>query len=315
MNYFDFNLIANSVTLKFTCPFCGNENTTDSLYVPEPNYSAETGRESTNSQDYEHNCTTCDNLFNIELHNSYNGGFGTITSNSVSEIKNIEVEEYFLEDDYLDFYDDYDYNTEVGYYEDFKREIGEIYGILEDSKNLIHKSSLYKMLYAHTITIMETYLSDNLIQKVLSSEEIKRKFIEIYKDYKTKKICFTNIFEELDNLEKTIKKDLQEIMYHNLSKIKPIYKQTLNVNFGDIKEIMKCINYRHHIIHRNGKDKEGNPIQIEIKDIEDVLQKVYNFISNIEKQISPNIIIEDINSIKNSSIIITTSIKDIELPF
>lgn len=318
MSDFGFNLTASSISIKFTCPFCDEENEIDSIFVPEPDYSAETGHESTNSEYYKHNCIKCDELFNIELHNSYNGGYGQIESDSDNgiDINGIEIEEYFPEDDYNDFYDDYDYNTKEGYYEDFKREIVEIYRILEDSKNLIHKNSLHKMLYAHTITIMETYLSDTLIQKILSSEEIKRKFIEKYKDYNTKKIFFKDILSELEKLEKTIKTDLQELIYHNLGKIKPIYEAILDIEFGDdTSKIMQCVNKRHHIVHRNGKDKDNNPIQINIEDVEDVLEKVYNFISNIEKQISPNIKIEDIKALKNSAIIITDAINDIELPF
>jgi GTP1/Obg family GTP-binding protein len=171
------------------------------------------------------------------------------------------------------------------------------------------------MLYAHTITIMETYLSDTLIQKILSSKEIKRKFIENYTDYDTKKICFKDILSELEKLEKTIKTDLQELIYHNLGKIKPIYKAILDIEFGkdETSKIMHCVNKRHHIVHRNGKDKEDNPIQINIKDVEDVLEKVYNFISNIEKQISPSIEIEDIKELKNSAIIIKEAINN--LPF
>lgn len=310
MSDFNFNLIASSISIKFTCPFCNEENETDGYYVPEPDYSAETGHESTNSEYYEHNCIKCDELFNIELHNSYNGGYGQIESDSDNgiDINDIDIEEYYNE-----FYDDYDYNTEVGYYEDFKREIVEIYSILENSKNLIHKNSLHKMLYAHTITIMETYLSDTLIQKILSSKEIKRKFIENYTDYDTKKICFKDILSELEKLEKTIKTDLQELIYHNLGKIKPIYKAILDIEFGkdETSKIMQCVNKRHHIVHRNGKDKDNNQIQINIEDVEDVLEKVYNFISNIEKQISPSIEIENIKALKNSAIITN----DIELPF
>jgi hypothetical protein len=314
MNYFDFNLIADYISIKFTCPFCNEENETEDYYVPEPDYSAETGSESTNSEYYKHNCINCDKLFNIELHNSYHGGFGQIESDSDNDI---DINDIKIEEHYNDFYDDYDYNTEVGYYEDFKREIFEIYSILEDSKKLIHKNSLHKMLYAHTITIMETYLSDTLIQKILSSEEIKRIFIKKYKDYDTKKICFKDILCELEKLEKTIKTDLQELIYHDLGKIRPIYKATLDIEFGDdiSKEIMQCVNKRHHIVHRNGKDKDNNPILINIEDVEDVLKKVYNFISNIEKQISPSIEIEDIKSLKNSAIIIKEAINDIELPF
>lgn len=192
MSDFDFNLTANNISIEFTCPFCSKENKTEFFYNPEPDYSAETGSESTNSEYYEHNCTNCDceELFNIELHNSYNGGYGRIESendiNKDIEISNID--EIFPEDDYNDFYDDYDYYAEVKYYEEFKNGISEIYCILEENKKSLCKNPLYKMLYAHTITIMETYLSDTLIQKILSSEEIRRKFIENYKDYDNKQI-------------------------------------------------------------------------------------------------------------------------------
>jgi hypothetical protein len=108
MNDFNFNLTASSISIKFTCPFCNEENETDGYNVPEPDYSAETGSESTNSEYYEHNCINCDELFNIELHNSYNGGFGQIESDSDNgiDINDIEIEEYFPEDDCNDFYDD-----------------------------------------------------------------------------------------------------------------------------------------------------------------------------------------------------------------
>lgn len=54
MATFEFNPIADFIVLKFVCPFCGEENETDALYVPTPDFSAETHHDSVNSEDYEH---------------------------------------------------------------------------------------------------------------------------------------------------------------------------------------------------------------------------------------------------------------------
>lgn len=45
---------------------------------------------------------------------------------------------------------------------------------------------------------------------------------------------------------------------------------------------MKCIDIRHDIVHRNGKDKEGNLQDISKEDVLDLAEKVSKFIGNIE---------------------------------
>ena len=88
---------------------------------------------------------------------------------------------------------------------------------------------LYRTLYANVISSMEAYLSDRLIQKVLSSEETKRKFVEGFKDYKDEKIAVSDIFKHLENLDYRIIKTLREIIYHNLPRVKNIYNSVLGI--------------------------------------------------------------------------------------
>lgn len=47
---------------------------------------------------------------------------------------------------------------------------------------------------------------------------------------------------------------------------------------------MKCISIRHDIVHRNGKDKNGNLRDISKDDVSILAQKVSDFIQNIENQ-------------------------------
>lgn len=49
---------------------------------------------------------------------------------------------------------------------------------------------------------------------------------------------------------------------------------------------MKAVEKRHHIIHRNGKDKDGNAIVITKSDVEELINNIIVFVENIEKQLN-----------------------------
>ena len=271
MASFDFNPIADYVVLKFKCPECGTENETDALSVPTPDFAAENHRDSCNYDEYEHECSNCGHIFDITINNGIYGGDGEI-----SDVDDVSVEEEFPEDDY---------------YEEFKssffdEHVVETIDVLDkiDALDEISRKLLYRTLYANVISSMEAYLSDRLIQKVLSSEDNKRLFVENFKDFNDSKISISDIFKQMENLDSYIKKTLRDIIYHNLPRVKNIYKTTLSVDLCDVSELMKCISIRHDIVHRNGKDKNGNLRDISKDDVSILAQKVSDFIQNIENQ-------------------------------
>ena len=272
MATFEFNPIADFIVLKFVCPFCGEENETDALYVPTPDFSAETHHDSVNSEDYEHQCHKCDHLFEITVYNGFYGGDGEISD--IDE--GVSVEEDFPEEDYEEEY-------KSAYFDEHVRETIDVLDKIEVLDE-VSKKLLYRTLYANVISSMEAYLSDRLIQKVLSSEETKRHFVENFKDFEDVKISLSDIYENIENIESRIKKSLREIIYHHLPRIRNIYKSTLNIDLGDISDLMKCVSIRHDIVHRNGKDKDGNLQVINKNDVEELATKVTEFIRNIESQ-------------------------------
>lgn len=77
---------------------------------------------------------------------------------------------------------------------------------------------------------------------------------------------------------------MREIIYHHLPRVKNIYKSTLDIDLGNISELMECISIRHDIVHRNGKDKDGNLQNINKEDIVRLASIVSDFIRNIESQ-------------------------------
>lgn len=274
MASFEFNPIANFVVLRFKCPECGHDNETDALYVPVPDFTAENHSDSCNSEDYEHECPNCGHLFEITLNNGMYGGDGEITD--VEDGLSVEEEFPDNEDDYEEYKSTF-----------FDEHVKDTIEVLDKIDVLDERSRklLYRTLYANVISSMEAYLSDRLIQKVMSSEETKRKFVEGFKDYKDEKIAVSDIFKHLENLDSRIIKTLREIIYHNLPRVKNIYNSVLGINLGEkivISDLMKCIGIRHDIVHRNGKDKEGNLQDISKEDVLELAEKVSKFIGSIE---------------------------------
>lgn len=273
MASFEFNPIATYLTLKFTCPNCGQICESDAMCPPSPDWSAETHHDSVNSEDYDC-CCDCGTEYPITLHCGFWGGDGEIEG-----VDSVEVEEEFEDENYEDnndFYAYYDVHIE-----DTMKAVEAIVELPAQVKTI-----LYRTLYANLIACMESYLSDKFIQAVLKDKESKRKFVETFKDYNDVKFSVSQIFSKYDNLDQYIKKTLKDVIYHNLPKVKGMYKDALDIDIGDISELMKCVSIRHHIVHRNGRDKDGNLINIEKEDIEALADKLSMFIENIERQFS-----------------------------
>lgn len=275
MASFDFNPIADYVVLSFKCPECNAFNETEALPIPTPDFSAETHHDSINYENYEHECSNCGHLFDITINNGIYGGDGDISD--VNNEDGVSVEEGFPEEDYEEYKSSF-----------FDEHVKETIDVLDkiDILDEVSRKLLYRTLYANVISSMEAYLSDRLIQKVLSSETVKRQFIENFKDFKEHKISMSDIFKQMEGLDSFIRKTLREIIYHNLPRVKNIYKTTFGIDFGDVSGLMKSIAIRHDIVHRNGKDKNGVLCEISKDDVLTLAEQVSFFIGNIESGFS-----------------------------
>ncbi|MFC1590958.1 hypothetical protein ACFL43_00370 [Thermodesulfobacteriota bacterium] len=144
------------------------------------------------------------------------------------------------------------------------------------------------LLFSSVITALETYLSDAFINTVLSDKEKMRKFVETNKDFKDIKFSLDQAYSIIDSIDKKIKEYLFNLMWHNLEKVKIIYKKTLGIRFpDDMSAIHKHIKIRHDLVHRGGKDKNGNQITVTDEDLsillDDVMVFVEDMTNNLEK--------------------------------
>ena len=142
-----------------------------------------------------------------------------------------------------------------------------------------------KMLYLNVIIAMETYLSDALINTVVNNNELIKKLLSKTPDFKPRKFTSKELVLWLDDTKRAAMELLLDISYHNIWKVKSMYKNVLEIDFPeDMEDIQKAVMIRHDIVHRNGKTKEGVEIAIIKENIKQIIVKAQSFIKNIDDQ-------------------------------
>lgn len=273
---FEFNPTADFIVLTVKCPECGSE-ICQSVDVPSPDFSAETHRDSVNQDSDELYCDNCGKEISVCLYCGYGGGDGEI--DDIDEEDLICVDEHFPEEDW-DNIDDEFYNNYIDpHVKDLSESLNHIEILPEPTKKIIHRN-----FYANVISCMEAYLSDIAIGKIMQNEEYKRRFVKTSPHFNKTSIKASDIYDYYGELDKTIQAQLRDIIYHKLGQVKQLYKATFNIDLGEIGPLMKAIQRRHDIVHRNGHDKEGRIVEITKEDVQQLITMVSNFITNIENQ-------------------------------
>jgi uncharacterized protein YqgV (UPF0045/DUF77 family)/transcription elongation factor Elf1 len=270
-----------SVQIKFKCNNCEAEVISERIGVPSPDYSADSAGDSFNENDGFAVCEVCEKEYEITVWASFASGY--IDVQDISDEDVIEVIEHPEElDEYIDDQIDAILNISM-FIEAFKNEIENLKKINEIyvGDNELQKT-LQRQLFSSAITCLEDYLSSTLINEVLNNEENFKRFVRTFHGIRDRKFNLSEIYEKMSQLEDIVKKELIDVIYHDLPKVKGMYKDTLEIELPDISELMKIIQKRHDMVHRNGKDKEGNQVEINKDIITDTINTVYDFVKEID---------------------------------
>lgn len=281
----EFNCFtAEKLNVSFICPYCENEIEDTIYHIPTPDFEGDSFS-TTCTDDYGSiECDNCQHIYDYTIQSSSIGGFLHIEDIPDDGYHSINIEEIG--------YDDYEEavldNTK--YYRTFENQIINIKELNKlEVRDISSNFLLNNLLFTNIITTLETYLSDALITNVLENKIFFIKFVETFKDFNKRKIELNKLYETIPKMKDIVKKELLELMYHNLSKISGIYKDTLDVEFPDFSEVAKLIKIRHDLVHRNGKDKDGKIITIENDKLLESISYVQTFINSIEEQMNENL--------------------------
>jgi len=167
----------------------------------------------------------------------------------------------------------------------FDAQIRNILEILEVEVSSDAQFSLLVMLHGHIVAAVESYLASTFIREVTNSDYLIRKLIETDPVFSEMTFTLKEIYRKHESLQLTVATYLHNLIFHNLSKVKPMFKSVLNCDFGDISWLFGAVNIRHHCVHRAGLDKEGNKVNLSKESIIDLANRSSKLVHFIEIKI------------------------------
>lgn len=274
MASFEFDPLARFIYVKWKCPKCGCENCSDAITPPTPDFSAETNHDSIESDGTTDICAQCDHEVEINLYTGMWSADGDI---------DVDEENFLgIEEEQSEFAEDY-YDPEQ--YAVTKTETEKMLDAIEPLDSDV-KAKLYQLLYANIISKMETFLNDTIVKYVMENEERKRHFVQTYQPLATQNFPMSSIFDKYKSLDSIIRNALAAIVYHDLKLVNKLYESNTGIPIDPCKEIKDAIVIRHDIVHRNGKDKDGNTRVITKEDVTKLANVVENFIFDIDAKVT-----------------------------
>jgi len=148
-------------------------------------------------------------------------------------------------------------------------------------------SSLQRMCYVSIITAMEAYLGDILRCEIFSRPTVKERFVASYEPFKKMKFTLAELYTRLSAIDGEIKDALNGLSLHKIDTAKKIFSSTLMAEFpaASLPFLGAAVEHRHHIVHRNGRDTDGEQLLIGHHDVAELALKVMEFTRAIDKQI------------------------------
>jgi hypothetical protein len=187
-------------------------------------------------------------------------------------------------------YDDYlvdDIALITEYHSNFISAIHDIEKLLETVIDGSVSGCFHRLLFVNVITALETYLSDAFINTVMHDPALMRRFIETTPEFQNEKVALSEVFTALEKIEQRAKGHLVDVVWHNLKRVKPMYRDTLDIDFPkDNSAVFSAIRKRHDIVHRNGKTKDGEEIMISHQDVIDLISAIQAFTHYVDEQLS-----------------------------
>lgn len=224
-----------------------------------------------------------------ELQNKF-GGFVKydLIQELVSELQQ-ECYEWSGNSTNIDWYDDdlYDaFTSSDNPFDKFSRTIERIKSLSNGDFKDEKKDHLLSLLYTNVITALETLFVELFVNAIDKDDSYVAYFIENGKtEFKVSKEIVAMPFkgepvEKIrDELIKAIKEHLISASWHNTDRVVKRFKATFDINVQHdwpIRAIEMATLKRNDLVHRGGKDKDGNSVVVTEQDLNELLGYAMN---------------------------------------
>jgi hypothetical protein len=169
----------------------------------------------------------------------------------------------------------------------FQKDLSELKTMLETSAKDEPNQTFFKMVYAHAVTILEVYLEDIAKALIMTNEAYLANTIRNVHPFCDTKFKLGDISLENDGIKKFVLGKLSDNLFHNIPKVlkmlSGIVEKKLDVPISDICEVTST---RHDIVHRNGKNKNGETIDIALSTTLEALNTLETFANQLRHKLA-----------------------------
>lgn len=183
-------------------------------------------------------------------------------------------------------------------HKEFVAALSDVELLMDQSVDINVQPKLNQLLFVNVVTALETYLLDALASAINTRPEVRRRFVETCLDFKQKKIELSSIYAEYENLRALVNNYLTEVAWHNLSRVRAIYSGAFDTKFPEPNEqLYAAVQTRHDIVHRNGRNRKGEPVGISSESLARLTVVCREFVSQVD------------------ALVVSTTINPDDLPF
>lgn len=166
----------------------------------------------------------------------------------------------------------------------------ELEGVLDDIKALsaTTKEILYKQLLLNVVTLFDTFVCETIMSKITSSEEHFDRFCTLF--YKGLTNSKKKHFDMLNQGEKeqTVFRSILYSSYANVERVNTIYNDVygIHLEISEDSDVNDWFIWRHRIVHRNGREKDGSTHVFLENDVRKALADITQIIETIMSRIN-----------------------------
>ncbi|NTE84821.1 hypothetical protein G6M12_25025 [Agrobacterium tumefaciens] len=171
----------------------------------------------------------------------------------------------------------------------------EVSVLLRDHGSHYGGALINRMLFASLIGGLEAFLSDTLLNALAERKEAQLRLVKHDKEVLAMKFTAAEVLENPDIVIETLTSHLRDISFHKLPRINALYRAALDIDFfalvgnDAVAFLNRAVALRHHVVHRNGRDKEGNHLEDFTPDyVKSVLDVVSNLVEKIDEAVNPD---------------------------
>lgn len=156
-------------------------------------------------------------------------------------------------------------------YKNYENRKDEIECLLEGAKMLTPRQQelTYKLLLLNVVTLFDAFVCETIVSRITSSKECFDNYYAKFYDSLTKNK--QQHFNKLDRgkLEQEVVSSILERSYANVDRVNQIYSSVYGFELGLCRDsdIDLLFQWRHRIVHRNGREKDGSFHQFVDKDV------------------------------------------------